>query len=273
LQLNRHRFYHQQLGRWVSRDPLRYVEGSNLYCYADGRPVYSLDPLGLATTHKCSNGQSVNLNNLGGCKAKDLRNIGSAICSGIANTEHAWNVLLQYHDADLGMAGLPDSIRDCVLRELARFFDLTQPRAHNPEFKRIGRIIGGTREFLQYNKTYDVQCGGWSCPGKNAYTWKGRDFIVFCSPFLDKECDRFGTLIHEATHIGGGTSDEGGYISINDGRSRPRYGDGDNPPTLTTELALNNADTYAYFIIAFSKCKAKLAPLDSMYSYYQLDGK
>ena len=47
LQLNRHRFYHQQLGRWVSRDPIGY-EGSqwNLYEYVNSRPVHELDPEG-----------------------------------------------------------------------------------------------------------------------------------------------------------------------------------------------------------------------------------
>ena len=31
LQLNRERYYHVSLGRWISRDPIGYVDGSNLY--------------------------------------------------------------------------------------------------------------------------------------------------------------------------------------------------------------------------------------------------
>lgn len=48
LQLNRNRYYHQQLGRWVSRDPIGYAAGDmNLYTYVDGEPLASVDPLGL----------------------------------------------------------------------------------------------------------------------------------------------------------------------------------------------------------------------------------
>jgi len=44
LQLNRNRFYHQQLGRWVSRDPIGYEGGSNnLYGYV----AWGIDPSGL----------------------------------------------------------------------------------------------------------------------------------------------------------------------------------------------------------------------------------
>ena len=54
LQLNRERFYHQQLGRWVSRDPIGY-EGSewNLYEYVNGMPIVHLDPEGLGAYERC----------------------------------------------------------------------------------------------------------------------------------------------------------------------------------------------------------------------------
>ena len=49
LQLNRNRFYHATMGRWVSRDPIGY-NGSqwNLYEYVGGMPTIELDPMGLA---------------------------------------------------------------------------------------------------------------------------------------------------------------------------------------------------------------------------------
>lgn len=48
LQINRRRFYHQQLGRWVTRDPISYLGGSsNLYYYASSRPSILRDPYGL----------------------------------------------------------------------------------------------------------------------------------------------------------------------------------------------------------------------------------
>jgi hypothetical protein len=47
LQLNRHRFYHPTLGRWLQRDPIRYRDSSNLYNYVTGRPIKFVDPRGL----------------------------------------------------------------------------------------------------------------------------------------------------------------------------------------------------------------------------------
>ena len=48
LQLNRNRFYHQQLGRWVNRDPIGYYGSPfNLYEYVFGMPTYGTDPYGL----------------------------------------------------------------------------------------------------------------------------------------------------------------------------------------------------------------------------------
>jgi len=47
LQLNRNRFYHQQLGRWVNRDPIKYKGGGwNLYEYNNSMPIDKIDPNG-----------------------------------------------------------------------------------------------------------------------------------------------------------------------------------------------------------------------------------
>lgn len=41
------RTYSPTLGRWLQRDPLGYVDGVNLYAYANANPLFWLDPLGL----------------------------------------------------------------------------------------------------------------------------------------------------------------------------------------------------------------------------------
>lgn len=46
LQLNRNRFYASHLGRWLTRDPIGYEAGPNLYAYVDDSPVNSMDPTG-----------------------------------------------------------------------------------------------------------------------------------------------------------------------------------------------------------------------------------
>jgi RHS repeat-associated protein len=43
----RFRYLHPRLGRWVSRDPLGYVDGMGLYEYVRSNPSVGLDPLGL----------------------------------------------------------------------------------------------------------------------------------------------------------------------------------------------------------------------------------
>jgi RHS repeat-associated protein len=47
LQLNRHRYYASHLGRWLTRDPIGYGEGANLYLYVHTRPTTSVDANGL----------------------------------------------------------------------------------------------------------------------------------------------------------------------------------------------------------------------------------
>lgn len=49
LQINRNRFYASQLGRWPTRDPLRYFDGFNLYAYVHSNPVLDLDPFGTSS--------------------------------------------------------------------------------------------------------------------------------------------------------------------------------------------------------------------------------
>lgn len=46
LQLNRERYYASHLGRWLTRDPIDYGGGANLYEYTDSRPILHLDPYG-----------------------------------------------------------------------------------------------------------------------------------------------------------------------------------------------------------------------------------
>ena len=40
----RHRYYHPRLGRWLSRDPIGYVDGMGLYEYCMGSPTPRADP-------------------------------------------------------------------------------------------------------------------------------------------------------------------------------------------------------------------------------------
>ena len=47
LHYNRHRYYDPQVGRFISKDPINYAGGLNLYAYAPN-PTGWVDPLGVA---------------------------------------------------------------------------------------------------------------------------------------------------------------------------------------------------------------------------------
>jgi RHS repeat-associated protein len=49
----RHRTYAPSLGRWLSRDPAGYVDGSNLYEYVRSSPTLATDPMGLCVGGNC----------------------------------------------------------------------------------------------------------------------------------------------------------------------------------------------------------------------------
>ena len=53
LQYNRNRYYDYYAGRWLTQDPLGYVDGMSLYEYAEGQPVSGRDSFGLKTCEAC----------------------------------------------------------------------------------------------------------------------------------------------------------------------------------------------------------------------------
>jgi len=62
IQYNRNRYYSYNLARWLTHDPLDYVEGMNLYRYVRSNPVNLADPSG---TTKCTyTGKMVSLDHL-----------------------------------------------------------------------------------------------------------------------------------------------------------------------------------------------------------------
>jgi len=53
----RARYYGPKLGRFLGRDPLGYVDGSNLYCHLLANPVGHVDPTGLKAKGPCNKGE------------------------------------------------------------------------------------------------------------------------------------------------------------------------------------------------------------------------
>jgi RHS repeat-associated protein len=55
LHYNRYRYYDPGVGRFISKDPIGYAGGLNLYAYAPN-PIGWVDPLGLTSTCSCGIG-------------------------------------------------------------------------------------------------------------------------------------------------------------------------------------------------------------------------
>jgi len=51
IQYNRNRYYDYYTGRWLTHDPLGYLDSMNLYEYVGSQPATELDPQGLWTSH------------------------------------------------------------------------------------------------------------------------------------------------------------------------------------------------------------------------------
>ena len=49
------RYYSPQLGRFMQRDPLGYIDGYNLYAYVNNNPLNWIDPLGMNSKEKSTN--------------------------------------------------------------------------------------------------------------------------------------------------------------------------------------------------------------------------
>lgn len=78
----RHRFFHFKLGRWLSRDPIGYRGGINLYAYVRSDPLNFLDPLGLDSS-RCWRGALGGIAFVGG-----LLLVGAAL----AATSPLWGI-------------------------------------------------------------------------------------------------------------------------------------------------------------------------------------
>jgi RHS repeat-associated protein len=62
-----HRDYDCTVGRWTSKDPIRFSGGLNLYEYCEGDPVNRTDPTGLAGLYSDAGGVCIDASSPPGC--------------------------------------------------------------------------------------------------------------------------------------------------------------------------------------------------------------
>lgn len=64
LQLLTHRYYDPSTGRFLTRDPISYAGGINLYSYVQNNPINFIDPLGLELDHTQRADRSVDVHGI-----------------------------------------------------------------------------------------------------------------------------------------------------------------------------------------------------------------
>jgi len=86
LDYYRARYYGTGTGRFLQRDPMEYVDSTNLYEYALDEPTYGLDPLGLCSLiQRPPAGQVRGAPERGGCAAVDFALPDAAVAAGAVN--------------------------------------------------------------------------------------------------------------------------------------------------------------------------------------------
>lgn len=108
--------------------------------------------------------------------------------------------------------------------------------------KQITHVLDAVNRRLAQPETFTISCNDNLCrQGPMAYTVPQESRMGFCAGFfrarLTGEDSRYGTVVHEMTHLAARTQD---HIY---GRTRAR-----GLSTKQPEIATNNADSYEYFI-------------------------
>ncbi|WP_426203948.1 RHS repeat-associated core domain-containing protein [Pseudomonas sp. TWP3-1] len=86
LYYNRHRYYDPNIGRFVSKDPIRYAGGLNFYSYAPN-PIQWVDPLGLARVKGITPNNKGTRTDIGGGKLPDPA-VGLSTSAGGGGAHH-----------------------------------------------------------------------------------------------------------------------------------------------------------------------------------------
>jgi hypothetical protein len=187
------------------------------------------------------------------CKSVELPKIQSAI-----TTASQW---LEYEiipSLDWYMRFLPtlssaekQKFRGDISEALKRHFAITDPQSQQAHrllanLKNISRALSAK---LIFNCPGEGRCGG-----ENAHVDPVSGLISFCAPFL-KETDmsqRVVTLIHELAHAHAKTAVAGSAGAADLASLRDR-----SYSSLSADEALNNADSYAAFVLELATAKVQ----------------
>jgi len=237
----RRRYYHAQLARFTSRDPMKYKgRDPNLYRYVSSGPTNATDPLGLAETierkYRCNipiTGQTRTVTLWFECCLPAQRQaIGEKMCDVLQAMEEL-NVYLQHLEGtaqSLGNAltsgaNTPETESlQSFKTQLDRFFgDPIYGRANAAVPHIIGtkpvpsehvRKIGGyVRTVMRaFDEPIGIQCDGdtANCSNKPAFTFSYWTDIHICPLFWTKgHAEKAGVLAHELFHEYANMEDEG----------------------------------------------------------------
>jgi RHS repeat-associated protein len=195
----RNRYYHAELGRFLSRDPIGYeAEDMNLYLYCANNPVFVVDPRGLFTVegprgYRPSGGPDVSiggrfrfhrdfgpLGDTGGYIIQDVEVTGTLVCNtsdgnyDVVGFRYSWTEVFPWHR---GRGGVYDQYVDDT--------HLNRPRdaiaflaKHCPKCAcdlKKGWSFTSTAEFVAYNGMVSPATGAAVTPVDPSTTYRCAD--------------------------------------------------------------------------------------------------
>jgi len=203
LQLNRNRFYHSKLGRWVNRDPIEYLGGYNLYDYVFGNPIRNIDPSGTVAKKTClwsGRGEEghvvkiiIAMKVASDCTTKEPENCKEPKCSDRCSGK-AWPVLIfkAFHEGSSKEefeAGASRTFKSCGVSKV------------------LGSSDNGVfRAEIDCKGKAEVDCCGGSMSGLAGFFPRGRKDpqLKFIWSFEVSEC---GNVVRESIDVELGRSD------------------------------------------------------------------
>jgi len=129
-----YRYYAPDLGRWLSRDPLGMVDGTNVYLYSLGSPIDLSDSLGLFTEADCEKAYEEDAEYCRSLRTKYKRN-------------YCWRKAAERYAKCLGEVAKKEAIDKCV-RKIGEW--------GKDAFDRLRDAFDVVNDFLE-------NCGPWGC--------------------------------------------------------------------------------------------------------------
>jgi RHS repeat-associated protein len=158
----RNRDYDPNVGRWISQDPKRYVDGANTYLGFGGNPVTYLDPMGTEIFTSDTYSGSLSTFSLGNGQSRIIAGIGRQVESAFSSNyvEQVWRCSYTLPNE------LVPGARSNILKELGRTVDLLNQQSIADydvglQLTALGLVPGGKSADIVQSGGHLGAAAGW----------------------------------------------------------------------------------------------------------------